>query len=238
LARSAQAAEDRSSRPLVGWRADCLGDMRPGYAHMYDYYPEKLVKLNLTELWKTAPVSMESCWVMQTWEDRKWDIDYILDKAIQWHVSSFNNKSSAVPADLVPKVNAFLNRMGYRFVLGRFAYTPAIDASRKLQFSALITNKGNAPIYRPYQFALRIHGKGFDKVLPTHAPVQQWMPGDSLYEDAVFLPRELPDGVYAVDVAIVDPDSHQPKVKMAIEGMTADGWYPMGELTLRAQAGR
>ena len=209
--------------------------MRPAYAHMIDYYPEKLIALHLTDLWKTAPVSMESCWVMQTWLDRGWDIDYIFDKAIQWHMSTFNNKSSAVPAALEPKVKAWLNRMGYRFVLGRFTYTATVDRSRKLEFGALVTNKGDAPIYRPYQLALRIRGVQTEQVFVTDAPLEQWLPGDSYYEGAVFLPFGLTDGEYQIAVALVDPDNRKPAVKMAIEGVAADGWYPMGAFELHAQ---
>ena len=230
-----RAATGSPASPAVGWRADCLGDMRPAYAHMIDYYPEKLIQLHLTDLWKTAPVSMESCWVMQTWLDRGWDIDYILDKAIQWHVSTFNNKSSAVPAALEPKVKAWLNRMGYRFVLERFTWTATVDRSRKLEFGALVTNKGDAPIYRPYQLALRIRGAQTEQIFVTDAPLEQWLPGDSYYESAVFLPSGLADGAYQIDVALVDPGTRKPAVKMAIEGVAADGWYPMGAFELRAQ---
>lgn len=234
----AHAASGQASAPVVGWRADCLGDMRPAYAHMIDYYPEKLVQLHLTELWKTAPVSMESCWVMQTWLDRGWDIDYILDKAIQWHVSTFNNKSSPVPADLEPKVRAWLNRMGYRFVLDRFTYTLKVDASRRLEFGALVTNKGDAPIYRPFRFAIRVREEKSEHIFLAAEQLEQWMPGDSYFEEAVFLPASARDGEYSIDVAIVDADSRKPAVKMAIEGMAADGWYPMGKFDLRAQPTR
>lgn len=233
MAQARTSIDDSSGKPTIGWRADCLGDMggfSKTFAHMLDYYPEKILKLNLSDAWKTAPVSMESCWVMQSWEDRGWDIDYIFDKAIQWHVSSFNNKSSAVPADLWPKVNAWLNRMGYRFVLDRFAYSPSVDASRKLNFSALVTNKGNAPIYRPYVFALRVKNATSESVKETGARLQSWLPGDHLYEDAVFLPRELPDGKYQVEVAIIDHETRKPAVKLAIDGVDSDGWYPLGDL--------
>jgi hypothetical protein len=229
----ARTTRDDTSKPLIGWRADCLGDMggfSKTFSHMLDYYPEKILELQLSDAWKLAPVSMESCWVMQTWKDKGWDIDYIMDKAIQWHVSSFNNKASAVPAELWPKVNAWLERMGYRFVVDRFEYQSAVDASRKLDFNVLITNKGNAPVYRPYTLAIRLKGPGGESILPTSAPIEDWLPGDHMYEDAVFLPWNLPDGKYDLAIAMVGSHTQTPRIKLAIEGRDSDGWYPMGQV--------
>ena len=38
---------------------------------------------------------MEVCWVMQHWLDKGWDVNYIIDQSLKWHISSFNGKSSA-----------------------------------------------------------------------------------------------------------------------------------------------
>ena len=92
----------------VGVRFDCLGDMGnirpnwgafPGWCHMLDYYPQTLVESGLQNAWMTAPVSLEACGVMQTWKERGWNLDYIIEQSLKWHISSFNNKSSAVPEE-------------------------------------------------------------------------------------------------------------------------------------------
>ncbi|MEO6828380.1 MAG: hypothetical protein ABI164_01120, partial [Acidobacteriaceae bacterium] len=57
-----------------------------------------------------------------------------------------------------------------------------------------------------------------------------WMPGDNLYNDSVFIPANLPDGDYSVSVAIVDPATREPKIKLAIDEIGSDGWYPMGRI--------
>lgn len=239
LATERRAASLDEERPRVGWRADCLGDMgefSKTQNLMTDYYPEDIIELGLSKQWKTAPVTMEACGVMQNWLDHGWDISYIIDQAVKWHVSSFNAKSSAVPAAWWPQVNGWLNRMGYRFVLRRFTYPGTIDASRKLAFTSWWENKGDAPAYRRYPMALRLKSDTNSVVLVTGADVRTWMPGDNLYNNAVFVPRTIPDGNYKLEIALVDPSTRQAKIQLAIAGKEPDGWYPLGTVKLNTQA--
>src|SRR6185437_6431266 len=186
-----RAASLGEERPHVGWRADCLGDMgsfSKTFNLMTDVYPEAVVKLGLADAWKTAPVTMEACGVMQNWKDRGWDLQYIIDQSIKWHMSSFNAKSSAVPPEWRSQVNQWLNRMGYRFALRRFTYPATIDVSRKLTFTSWWENKGDAPAYRRYPMALRLKSNNYSVVLFTGADVRTWLPGDNLYNNSVFVP--------------------------------------------------
>jgi hypothetical protein len=64
------------------------------------------------------------------------------------------------------------------------------------------------------------------------ADITTWLPGDNLYDDAVFIPLEMPLGEYDLQVGIVDRQSHEPRVKLAIEGMDSDGWYTIGKLKI------
>jgi len=232
-----EAASLDEEKPAVGWRADCLGDVG-GFSStqnlMTDFYPENIIELGLSNAWKTGPVSMEACWVMQYWKDKGWDVSYIIEQAIKWHVSSFNAKSSAVPEAWWPQVNHWLNHMGYRFVLRRFAYPAEVGANRKLTFTSWWENKGNAPVYRKYPLAMRLRSDKESIVLLTDSDPRSWMPGDNLYNNAIFIPGSLPDGNYKLDIALVDLDTHKPKIKLAIAGMEPDGWYPLGEVKLKA----
>ncbi|MGH9616061.1 MAG: DUF4832 domain-containing protein [Acidobacteriaceae bacterium] len=228
-----RAAALGDAPPRVGWRADCLGDMgsfSKTFNLMTDAYPEAIVDLGLANAWKTAPVTMEACGVMQDWKNRGWDLQYIIDQSIKWHMSSFNAKSSPVPPEWRAQVNEWLNRMGYRFVLRRFTYPETIDASRKLAFTSWWENKGDAPAYRRYPLALRLTSADHSAVMVTGADVRAWLPGDNLYNNSVFVPRSLPDGDYTLELALVDPATLQPKIKLAIAGVGADGWYRLGDI--------
>ena len=227
-----------NSKAEVGWRVDCLGDMggfRNDWSHMYDVYPERVIQLGLQDAWKTRPVTMEVCWVMQHWKNNNWDVDYIIDQSLKWHISSFNGKSSAVPQEWKPQVNRWLKKMGYRFVLRKFTYPEALAPNGKLAFTSWWENKGVAPCYREFPLAVRLRNAQHTEVLVTAADIRKWLPGDNLYDDAVFIPNAMPEGDYDLSIALVDPTSRQPKVKLAIEGLEPDGWYKLGKLSIRAK---
>lgn len=219
------------SKRNVGWRADCLGDMggfgNGKWSHMQDAYPQGIVNYGLEDAWKKAPVSFEVCWVMNHWKDKGWNADYIIDQSLKWHISSFNAKSSAVPDEWQPQVNRWLKKMGYRFVLRKFTTPATITAHGKLAFTTWWENKGVAPIYKDFPLALRMKGQGRQRVLLTGADIRQWLPGDNLYDGAVFIPADMPEGEYELAIGIVDRDTHEARVKLAIAGVDRDGWYPL-----------
>ncbi|WP_343559048.1 DUF4832 domain-containing protein [Sphingobacterium sp.] len=222
------------SRRPVGWRIDCLGDLGgfdDNWSHMYDYYPQGIVGFGMQDAWQKAPVSLEVCWVMQKWKDEGWDIDYIIDQSLKWHISSFNAKSSAVPKEWWPHVNSWLNKMGYRYVLKKMTYPKEIGRGQKMNFTSWWENKGVAPIYKK-QFALAIRLKNEQGTVTkiTDADLRSWLPGDILYDNAIFIPYDLKPGAYSLEVAVIDRNTGQAGVKLAITGRSPDGWYPMGKI--------
>ena len=38
----------------AGWRLDCLGDLRPKWAHMLDFYPQQIVRTGIGDVWQHA----------------------------------------------------------------------------------------------------------------------------------------------------------------------------------------
>jgi hypothetical protein len=230
------------SKGNVGWRVDCLGDMggfdNPNWSHMQDYYPQAIINFGMRDAWKTAPVSLEVCWVMQHWKNKGWDVDYIIDQSLKWHISSFNGKSSAVPKEWWPQVNRWLKRMGYRFVLRKFETPATIAPNGKLAFTTWWENKGVAPIYKDFPLALRLKGKERTHVFVTDADIRRWLPGDNLYDSAIVVPNDMPDGEYELAIGIIDRNTHEPKVKLAIAGIDSEGWYPLTTIRVAAPESR
>ncbi len=220
------------SKTAVGWRIDCLGDMGgffdPRWSHMQDYYPQSIINYGMKDAWKKAPVSLEVCWVMQKWLNDGWDVDYIIDQSLKWHISSFNAKSSAVPAEWKPNVDRWLKRMGYRLVLRKLSYPEQVKVNGKLPFTMWWENKGVAPCYKEFPLALRLRNAEKSVVLETDADIRTWLPGDNLYDDAVFVPFDFPPGDCEIDIALLDKRTGKPAVKLAIEGRMPDGWYRVG----------
>ena len=230
------------SKANVGWRQDCLGDLgfwakdQNGWTHMYDYYPQTIIEYDMQDAWKTAPVQFEICGVFDRWKDREGyglkEVQYIFDQSLKWHTSSFNAKSSRVPPEWQPLVNDWIRKMGYRFVLRRFTYPESVKVNQRLDFETWWENKGVAPIYRQFPLAIRFKNKREEKTFITRAHIPKWLPGDNVYNDAIFIPGDMKPGVYEIQLALVDPQTHKPKIMLAIEGRDNEGWYRVGEITV------
>ena len=222
----------------LGWRIDCLGDMsffpQWGFSHMLDVYPQDIVKSGMSEAWKKAPIAMEICGTFLNWmEKQKYDkqtVEYIFAQALKWHISSFNAKSSPVPQEWSPLVNEWLKRMGYRFVLRKFTYPAEVAPQGQILITSWWENKGVAPIYKEYKFAVRLKNDKKTVIIATSADIRSWLPGDIVFEEKLYIPHDMPQGEYQLDIALVDPVAHAPRVKLAIEGVNEDGWYPMGKM--------
>src|SRR5690606_5004199 len=119
--------------------------------------------------------------------------------------------------------------------LRRFSYPEVVQKNRKLDFESWWENKGVAPSYVQYPLAIRLKNKTHESTMLTKADVREWLPGDIVYNDTVFLPVGLPAGDYQLEIALVETPRHLdqppvPKVKLAIEGITPEGWYSLGEI--------
>ena len=227
----------------IGWRVDCLGDLdfwadeENGFAHMYDLYPQRIDKCGVKDAWKSAPLSFEICGTFSRWKERqkynRHDVEYIFNQALKWHISSFNAKSSPVPEEWKDLVDDWLKKMGYRFVLRTFSYPEYVVPGEMLRYTSWWENKGVAPIYKNFLLAIRLTNKKRTEVFITDADIKSWLPGDKIYDDAIAIPWDMPIGNYRMQIGIVDPQSHQPKVKLAIEGRDSEGWYTFGKIEIK-----
>jgi hypothetical protein len=43
----------------------------------------------------------------------------------------------------------------------------------------------------------------------------------------------MPEGPYDLEIAIVEPRTRKPHVRLAIEGRQPDGWYRLGGIDVR-----
>jgi len=51
-----------------------------------------------------------------------------------------------------------------------------------------------------------------------------------MYDNSVFIPAAMPAGEYDLGLALLDPQTREPKVKLASAGRGADGWYSLGKI--------
>ena len=226
----------------AGWRLDCLGDMgrqwkdRPTFSHMLDFYPQQIARMGIQDVWQRSPVSLETCWVPGFWKERGWDVDYILDQALRWHVSSLNIKSSPIPPEWQQKFEKFQKRMGYRFVLRRLEYQRAVKAGQTMPVHMWWLNAGVAPVYRHFTLTMQFQSAAESQNVPLTSDVSRWLPGDAVVDQLVYVPDSLAPGNYRLRLALLDPRTNQPAVRLAIKGRESDGWYNLGSITIASSA--
>ncbi len=222
----------RERKANIGFRVDCLGDMGgfhgEEWSHMLDFYPENISNFHMGQAWKKAPVVFEACWHMNDWFLQGWDIDYIIDESLKWHISSYNSKGTTVPDSWRPNVERWLKKMGYRFELRKFV----CDAGSKglLHICSLWANVGVAPVYHNYPLVIRLVGADIIYTFESSTDIRNWLPDmDLLWEENFILPEVLPTGVYEVEVGIETRIEAIGNIKLAIAG-ERNGYYPMGSI--------
>lgn len=217
----------------AGWRFDCLGDLRDTWSHMRDFYPEQIARTGIQDVWRRSPVSMETCRVPGGWKQRGWDARYILDEALRWHISTLNVKSSAIPPEWKTTFEDFQMKMGYRFALRRFEYEREVHRGAMMPIASWWVNEGVAPVYREYVLAFEFRSAGGSAITRTSADVRKWLPGDAVVEEPVYVPDTLTPGEYHLRVALLDPHTQLPAIRLAIEGRGEDGWYDLGPVVVK-----
>ena len=217
----------------AGWRLDCLGDMRARAPEMLDIYPQQVVRTGIQDVWQHAPVSLETCGTPSTWKRDGFDVTYILDQALRWHISSLNVKSSPIPPEWKKQFNDFARHMGYRFILRRLEYTAIAKVGSSMPISMWWLNAGVAPIYKEYWLAAELQSGEKTTVLRIPADLTKWLPGDAVVDASLPIPEDLPPGTYQFRVGILDPKTSRPAILLAIQGRQPDGWYDLGSVEVK-----
>lgn len=221
----------------VGFRVDCLGDMGgfhgKRWSHMTDFYPQNIQNFKMENAWEKAPILFEACWHMNDWYIQGWDIDYIIQETLKWHISSFNNKGTIVPEPWKDHVKQWLKKMGYRFELRKFTYDAEVEAGGNLDVAALWANVGVAPIYNRYPLVLKLTSNNQTYTLYSKEDIREWLPDEDIaWEESFSIPSDVPAGEYRLEIGIETGVQEIGNVKLAIEGNT-DGYYEMGKLLIK-----
>ncbi len=228
-----------NTKASVGFRVDCLGDMGGFYgnewSHMLDFYPQNIVNFGMKDAWKQAPVVFEACWHMNDWYLQGWDIDYIVEESLKWHISSYNSKGTPVPEAWRPSVEHWLRHMGYRFEIHQCSFSSSVLAGSGFYFEFLVANSGVAPCYHQYPPVLLLTNKTQEYSFTLEADIRSWLPGqDHLVSATLPLSGTIPAGEYSVSLGFPVPEYSGKTLQLAIEGRQQNGFYPMGTTQILA----
>jgi len=223
----------------TGWRADYFGDVKDfgspavqknlSWNHMYELYPREVLDGGAKDTWKKAPVHFESCWVPMYWYQQGWDIDFILEQGLKYHTTYFMPKYTRLPDKWMDKLSAFCRKIGYRFVLRQALIDAQVKAGASFRIQSWIENVGVAPIYRQYDFAIRLRqGDQEEIVTLNNIDIRRWLPGDVWLDRKIQLPKSIKPGWVELSAGLIDPQTKQARVSFAIKEVYSDRWAGLG----------
>ncbi len=227
----------------AGWRADAFGDISKrgspavtkdvSWNHMFDLYPREVAEGQASDVWKTAPVLLETFHSPKVWNERGFDIPFLLQQGLKYHASYFNPKYVAIPPRVFDQIEEFCAHLGYNFVFRQACYQSTAKANGTFKFTSWIENIGVAPLYRHYDFALRLRqGDREEILLLDGVDPRAWLPGDIWITRDIPLPQGFKPGVLELAAGIVDPESGETRVSFSVEENFSDRWLSLGFIEL------
>ena len=196
-ARPAWLMEHMWQSAHIGWRADCIGP-----EDAYDRLKPRAESMG--DAWKRGHVSFESYWWLGEWQRKEWDEDRLIQRMLDWHVSTFNAKSLPIPFEWKEKIDAFVAKMGYHFTIREAELSESVKSGEKLSISLKIENVGVAPIYKAVPLYVRLKNGENAVTVKTDVDIRQWLPG----EHTVNVELEAPDeGEYELQIGIGGGDT-------------------------------
>ena len=212
---------------LGGWK-----DRVRDWAHVFDVYPparrpERGVRRRRGAEgrcpWRSAGFCLRLAPTSRATAEER----YVLEQALKWHVSSVQRRGSPVPPSGSRSSTTGSGSSGLppgpaqgRPLPRRGSCPTGCSRSRpggRTRASTLLRG------LRPSRCA---SWESRTLVRLTNARIPSWLPGVGLYDGRVFLPRDVPEGAYELQLGMVGT-TRVPRVRLAIEGRTrtaGTGW--------------
>lgn len=213
LARYANEA-----RP-VGWRADGIGN--PNLMEGKFTYAASV----LSELWEKQPIAFEAYWWISEWQRKGWDIDRVIEYCLEWHCSTFNNKSIPIPYEWEDKIKYWNNKMGYHYAIDHVVFEE--KAVESLEVEVAIDNVGVAPIYRQIPCKLRLVNGDNSYDFETNVDIRTWMPGKHVEHVSLNLDG-VAAGNYKLEIGM--NNDYIKEIYFATDAEYDNGYYVVGEI--------
>lgn len=186
--------------------------------------------------WKRAPVVFEWYGPYDYLLERDWSFDRALDFMAANHVTFINDNVGKVPPEQMPKLEQLARRAGYRFVLRELSHPEHVARGETLTVAMNWSNVGVGKLYRRYVLELYLldsAGAIVHQQPQSEIDVTSWLPGDRSVAGALRLPATLPSGQYTLGLALVDPASEKPAIRLAIDAPHTDRRYRVGAVRVQ-----
>ncbi len=180
----------------VGWRADCIG--RPNLT--FERVPSQAAQM--PDIWKKGHISFESYWWLGEWKRQGWDLDSTMQLLLDLHASAFNAKSLPIPFEWKDKVDSYIAKMGYHYVIDSVEAEEKAKAGGKLSFALTVDNVGVAPMYHKLPFTVKLKKGDAEKVFQTKVDSRNWAIGKTTENIAIDLPCCMEKGEYLLEICL------------------------------------
>ena len=178
--------------------------------------------------WKRAPVVFEWFGPYDYLIERGWSFDRALEFMAANHVTFINDNVGKVPPEQMPKLEQLARRAGYRFVLREISHPESLARGETLTVNMNWSNVGVGKLYRRYPLVLYLlDSKGIVvcQQIQADVDVTSWLPGDRSVAATLRLPTSLHAGQYTLGLALEDPTSEKPAIRLAIDSPQTDRLY-------------
>ena len=213
-----------STKTNIGWRGDGLGSPN----HTENIYPPLIEEV--ADNWKTGPVSFEAYWWLGEWLRKDWDIDIIIEKTLDWHISSFNAKSLPIPNEWKDKVDYWVSKMGYHFGVDHFSYPSTALPGETAEMELEIANHGVAPIYKKLPLKIRFFNTVNTYVFDTDIDITSWLPGTKRESISIDIPDDIVPGNYDIEVGILNEEI--PMIYFCTDAQRNGSFYRLGQILI------
>ena len=134
-----------------------------------------------------------------------------------------------VKYEIKDKIDYWLTKMGYRFVLREVECPDVVEAGKTAQISLKLENVGVAPIYNQLPLKLRFKGaKTQDCTMGVD--ITKWLPGEYTETLDFDVVGDMPKGEYQLQISI--GGGEQPSVAFANEMEMDDAWFVLGKISV------
>jgi hypothetical protein len=178
-------------------------------------------------------------------QDKGWDLNETLEAGLSDPISYLNTNImnpkqwETAPIEVKALFEEAARRVGYRLVISEMRVPVQIHlrpGSRpRLLLEHHWKNSGVAPCHESYAIEFTLcddAGQPLNQhVHYPQTPTSQWTPGKSIVEQTLIrLPMELSPGELRLKVAVFDPASDAPAIRLGIVGRDAENRYSLCKL--------
>jgi hypothetical protein len=189
-----------------------------------------------SDVWKRAPVVFEWFGPYDFLVRREWSFDAAVDFMLANHLTFINDNLGNVPEDQMPKLEKLARLAGYRFVLREISHPAEVAPGARLTVRMKCSNVGVGRLIRAHPMVLYLlDGEGRIAAQETQADVDvsTWLPGDHDAVGGLEIPASLPAGEYRLGLALVDPETKEPAIRLAVEVPAPDRLHEISRVSVR-----